>query len=988
MGGLGPGRTRLAWLLLAAVTVSCPVASRAPSRVTVTTLRELRELSGAADPSEIELRGVITYSDTTRGVLYLQDETGAAIFEVGDLGASVEAGASVALSGRYDARSRSPRVARPRLTVLGRSTQERMPLPKVVGVEELLSRRAEAQWVEIHGVTRAVRREPRRIVLGLSAGGRTFQAVVENPEEGDFAWLYDFRVSLRGVSTAAAHDPRATLGAQILVPGTSYLRFLADPPLDGFQLPLSSVRTLLETDPQRLPDNRVHVRGAVRRILDARRFALGDGEREAEVSSQAPVQVEIDETVELIGFASRERGALSFTEAMVRSTRRHRGPPPAAPAAPTLRSAAEVRRLTRGEAAQGLSVRLDATVTFNDPDLRLLFVQDETAGIYVEAWRHIHPVKAGDRVVVLGRSSPGAFVPIIDFPRVSVVGHGPMPTPLRIGPNELVSGQYDGQWLEVEGVARAVSLSSGIASLRMAAGGVRFPVEVPGVSDGGLAGRLVNARVRVRGVCRSVLTLKGQLADIVLNSPNLDAITILTPPPSEPFALPVRPINTLLQFVPGESWEHRVRVQGVASYSQMGELYIRDDSGGVRVLGETSPRLAVGERVDAIGFAARGEYSPVLQDAVTRPLGRGVDPQPTVIAPEQALSGQFDSELVQIEARLLDSVRRPDESVLSLQAGPYLFTALLPASEPWPEGLRAGSRLALTGICAVTKSGQTVPQAFRLLLRSASDIVVREPAPWWTPRRAAGVVVVMLALVGITLAWVATLRRRLRDQTRIIWSRVKSETELQERQRMARELHDTLEQNLTGISLSLEAANLTLAGAPQMAEQHLTRALGQVDASIEEVHRAVWALRETSLAGRGLGDALDEIGQQLASCSARPIEVRTSVAGQPRPFAVAVENNLLRIGQEALTNAVKHGKASHIGIDLRYEPQVFSLCVSDDGCGFDTAAVAAPDRFGLVGMRERAREIGARLELRAVVSRGTEVRVALPQQSIYLRPAG
>jgi signal transduction histidine kinase len=246
----------------------------------------------------------------------------------------------------------------------------------------------------------------------------------------------------------------------------------------------------------------------------------------------------------------------------------------------------------------------------------------------------------------------------------------------------------------------------------------------------------------------------------------------------------------------------------------------------------------------------------------------------------------------------------------------------------------------------------------------------------------------MLALVGLSLAWVMTLRRRVDEQARIIWSRVKSETELQERQRMARELHDTLEQNLTGISLSLEAANLTLGGAPQMAEQHLTRALGQVDASIEEVHRAVWALREASLDGRGLGDALDGIGQQLASCSARPIEVRTTVSGPPRPFPVAVENNLLRIGQEALTNAVKHGKATHIGIELRYEPQLFCLRVVDDGCGFDTTAAASPGRFGLVGMRERAREIGARLEVRAVVNRGTEVRVALPQQSVYLRPTG
>jgi signal transduction histidine kinase len=861
-----------------------------------------------------------------------------------------------------------------------------MPLPRVLSAEDLLARRAEAQWVEVHGVVRAVRREPRRIVVGLSAGGRRFQAVVENPDESGFAWLYDFRVSLRGVATAAAHDPRLTLGAQILVPSTGYLRFLADPPLDGFKLPFSSVAALEAAPRERLPDNRVHVRGVVRRILDARRFGLGDGNREVEVQSQAPVPVAVGETVELIGFAGRETGALSFTEAIVQSTRRRPGPP-AAPVAPTLTTAEEVRRLTRAEAARGVPVRLEGTVTFNDADMRLLFVQDATAGIYVEAWRHIHPVKPGDRVVVLGRTSPGAFVPIVDFPRVRVVGHGPLPRPRRIGPDQLVSGQFDGQWLEVEGVARAVGLRSGVASILIAAGGVRFPVEVPGVTDGHLGERVVNARVRVRGVCRSVLTLKGQLADVVLDSPSLDAITILTPPPSEPFALPVHPIKTLLQFVPGEAWERRVRVQGVVSYSHRGELYVRDETGGVRVLSETSPRPAVGERVDAIGFATRGEYSPVLQDAVARPLGRGVDPLPTVVLPEQALSGQFDSELVQIEARLLDSVRRPEERVLSLQAGPYLFTALLPASEPWPEGLRAGSRLALTGICAVTKSGQTVPQAFQLLLRRASDIAVREPAPWWTPRRAAAVVFVMLGLVGLTLAWVMTLRRRVSAQARIIWSRVKSETELQERQRMARELHDTLEQNLTGISLSLEAASLTLAGAPRVAEQHLVRALGQVDASIEEVHRAVWALREASLAGRSLADALDEIGQQLASCSARPIEVRTAVAGEARPFAVAVENSLLRIGQEALTNAVKHGRADHIRIDLRYEPQAFALCVSDDGCGFDAAA-AAPDRFGLVGMRERAREIGARLEVRASLNRGTEVHVTLPRQSVHLRPAG
>ena len=224
MGGVGPRRTRLDWLLLAAATVSCSAASHAPSHPTVTTLGELRRLSAAGDRCEIDLRGVVTYSDPERGVLYLQDETGAALLEVGDLGASVEAGASVALSGIYDAGSRSPRVTRPRLTVLGRSAEERMPLPRVLSAEDLLARRAEAQWVEVHGVVRAVRREPRRIVVGHSAGGRRFQAKVENPDESGFAWLYDFRVSLRGVATAGVHDPRLTLGAQILVPSTGHLR--------------------------------------------------------------------------------------------------------------------------------------------------------------------------------------------------------------------------------------------------------------------------------------------------------------------------------------------------------------------------------------------------------------------------------------------------------------------------------------------------------------------------------------------------------------------------------------------------------------------------------------------------------------------------------------------------------------------------------------------------------------------------------------------
>jgi signal transduction histidine kinase len=205
---------------------------------------------------------------------------------------------------------------------------------------------------------------------------------------------------------------------------------------------------------------------------------------------------------------------------------------------------------------------------------------------------------------------------------------------------------------------------------------------------------------------------------------------------------------------------------------------------------------------------------------------------------------------------------------------------------------------------------------------------------------------------------------------------------------MARELHDTLEQNLTGISLSLEAASLTLERSPQMAEQHLGRALVHVDQSIEEVHRSVWALREESLEAHGLAASLDEIGQQLASCSASPIAVTTRMEGRPCPFALPVENHLLHIGREALTNAVKHGKAAHIDVTLTYSERTFRLRVRDDGRGFNTLAPAPVGRLGLVGMRERALEIGGRVDVLSGVGRGTEVQVSVPLPPVSLSQTG
>jgi signal transduction histidine kinase len=285
--------------------------------------------------------------------------------------------------------------------------------------------------------------------------------------------------------------------------------------------------------------------------------------------------------------------------------------------------------------------------------------------------------------------------------------------------------------------------------------------------------------------------------------------------------------------------------------------------------------------------------------------------------------------------------------------------------------------LRLTGICAVYGGRPGVPQGFQILLRSPGDVLVRRVGPWWTSRRAAWVLSAVASIAALTFVWVLALRRRVRAQSTIIWKRVKRETELQERQRMARELHDTLEQTLTGVALTLEAASLKLAISPATAQLLLGRAIGRVGASIDEVRQVVWALRDESLDMRGLAASLREIGRQLASCHSESLDVDVAVEGNAHPFLVPIENNLLRIGQEALTNAVKHGKPSRIDVRLRYDHTTFSMRVRDDGLGFDMACLPPPGHFGLAGMRERAAEIGARLELRSRVNGGTEVQVTV-----------
>jgi signal transduction histidine kinase len=209
---------------------------------------------------------------------------------------------------------------------------------------------------------------------------------------------------------------------------------------------------------------------------------------------------------------------------------------------------------------------------------------------------------------------------------------------------------------------------------------------------------------------------------------------------------------------------------------------------------------------------------------------------------------------------------------------------------------------------------------------------------------------------------------------------------LDERNRIARELHDSLAQGFTSISIHLEALSAKMSAPPQDgAREHLNQARLLVRSSLAEARRTVRDLRSELLESGDLADALSRVAGQLTAGTS--VSALVTVAGARRPLPARVESNLLRVGQEALTNAVRHAGAQSVRARLEYGGGQVRLCIEDDGHGFDVhttgaaaAAAAATNGggFGLRGMRERLLQIGGALSVESCPGRGTQITATVP----------
>jgi signal transduction histidine kinase len=642
---------------------------------------------------------------------------------------------------------------------------------------------------------------------------------------------------------------------------------------------------------------------------------------------------------------------------------------------PLLTTVEQVKRLKREEAQRGNPVRIRGVViraTANS-----IVIQDATSGVYVGGLPPRSPGRPrfGEDWEIDGITAPGDFAPVIVWRQGRRLGAGRLPEPVAATWDALMAGSLDTQYVEIQGVVTAVGTNR--LELLLREGKIQLGLFS---REPGTLNRFENARIRVRGCL--LMAWNPATHRVNLGEMNMSGATISVEEeaPLDLFAAPARQAADLLLFDLDAGAFQRVKVAGQFLCARQDQCFMTDGTNGLRFQARAAHTLQPGDLVEVAGFPELSGPSPLLREAVARKTGHAGLPAAQALLPDNWLDARNDATRVSAEGLLVDRRTERNELVLELQTGLRTFVARLNTKGKFLPSLPLGSRLGLTGVYAA-QGGNGVAgrgvDSFELLLNSPADLRVLARPPWLTlPRVLAASGILALVLLGAML-WVLSLRRRVNIQTAIIRQKAQREAALEERTRIAQDIHDDVGSSLTFITMLGEQCREDIAKPPELAI-HTEKIVSYARATVQALDEIVWAVNPKNDTLDALVGYLNQYASQFFEGTSVRCRLDVPEALSSLVLPAAVRHDLFLVVKEALNNVLKHAQASEVSVAIAESAGVLEIAIEDNGCGFDAASSGGSRAGdGLNNMRTRMAKIGGGFSLASLPRQGTKLRLTV-----------
>ena len=587
-------------------------------------------------------------------------------------------------------------------------------------------------------------------------------------------------------------------------------------------------------------------------------------------------------------------------------------------------------------------------------------------------------VTVGDIIEVRGRWAAMLFASGIYATRYERLGRMPLPRPPRRRLHEFSQGRRDNQRAAISGVVQgAWALDAGHSELSLATDEGKLNAMLP--LPEARAEKLVDAEVTLSGVAMSRFNHRAEFLGVTLEVAGEDGVEVTRKASEDPFEMREVPLNATLAWSPGGVSGHRVKVRGTVTLSHAnGVFYLQSGEIALRVLSDVPPPS--GASVEVVGFPVMIDRVGQLVDALWRESGDAPDDIPPLELDMMALTNlQYRSDVsyVDYDCRKASVTGRLSHVEPAGGASAVLFLEIGGRSVrvdvedgllDWMTKEEAYEPLVkVEGIARFDMSGEAAqgrrPWPNALVVEAKRDGVTLVPDAEWRRRHGLRVArIVLNSLAALPLAFLVV--------GAVAWRRAAGRRRHkklidEERRRMADELHDTIEQHLAGARILLSTAEERLGGGNESVSKALSMAGEVLGNAKREIRDVILNLRSEDMMTRPLADLVASVAKELDERGVA--RTRCRLLGIPDDLGAGVKADLVAVVQQAVTNAVSHGKAKNIVIvsdGVADDGRHFVLRVLNDGEPFDASKALGPaaGHFGLANMRLRAKRSGFSIE--------------------------